>query len=257
MIAKLSKILAALGINAVPAAGWFFGGWTSGTTLLVYWFESVAAALFIAARILRHRKVTNHSGHTRYKPPGDPKTHGKPAPFLSHFLPVALIFSGAHAVFLAAILLLLTANGKDHIAGVNWNEVFSSCGLVILILLGSFLADLPSLSKKPFRWMEMVANRNISRVMAMHLALLFGLLAAGLMNSERGFFTVFVVLKTMNDLSAVLPQWEPKEAPGWLASLMNRIPSADPKYKNKNFEDFWKEEQSAEINRIAANEKPC
>jgi hypothetical protein len=42
--------LTLLAVNAIPAAGWFLAGWPAGTTLVVYWFETVAACAFVSAR---------------------------------------------------------------------------------------------------------------------------------------------------------------------------------------------------------------
>ena len=59
---QLARLLSSLGLNAVPAAGWFLGDWSAGTTLAVYWFENVAASLLIAARICLHRRVASKRG---------------------------------------------------------------------------------------------------------------------------------------------------------------------------------------------------
>ncbi|MDO3238305.1 DUF6498-containing protein, partial [Mycobacteroides abscessus subsp. abscessus] len=42
-------------VNVIPLTGWFIGGWSAGTTLAVYWFETVVASLFIALRALLHK----------------------------------------------------------------------------------------------------------------------------------------------------------------------------------------------------------
>jgi hypothetical protein len=36
-----------LAVTAVPAAGWFVQNWSAGTTLVVYWFETVAGCLLV------------------------------------------------------------------------------------------------------------------------------------------------------------------------------------------------------------------
>jgi hypothetical protein len=65
---------------------------------------------------------------------------------------------------------------------------------------------------------------------------------------------VFIFLKTMLNMSLVIPQWQPKTPPAWLSNLMDRIGS--PKYKNTNFSEFWKETDDQEAARVARNEKP-
>jgi hypothetical protein len=70
--------------------------------------------------------------------------------------------------------------------------------------------------------------------------------------ANRNFFGVFIFLKTMLNLSLVVPQWKPKTPPAWLSSMMDRIGS--PKYKNTNFSEYWKNTDDQEEARIARNE---
>lgn len=252
MPANLGHLLLALGINSVPAMGWFFGGWSPGTTLLVYWFENVAGALLIAARLARHRAVTDHAGHFKYRGTGRPHTTSQGS-FLSHFLRISLVFSGAHGIFLFAILGLLYANGKTEIAAVSWQETLSACGMVAALLALDFFLDWPRLRGWAFADMEALANRNLGRMAVVHLTLIFGMAAVAWSGHERAFFGVFVALKTLNDLSMALPQWNPERPPRWLCAVMDKIPAAKP---GQSFEEFWIADKHREIERRKANERP-
>jgi hypothetical protein len=254
---KLPHILTALGINAVPALGWFLGDWNSGTTLAVYWFETVVATLLIAARTLVHRRKVRVRGHFAYAS-NQPGFRGAPIPFLRHYLPVALAFSTAHAVFLVAIIFLLTQNGRGAEVRLNFSELGLGCLLILGFQLADFGLDLVRLKSRPFRWIEVMAERNMGRVLIIHMTLLVGMLVAAMTESSRGFFLVFVVLKTMNDLAMILPQYDPEEPPRWLCRLMDKVPNTGKKTlgKEETFADFWKRGKTEERARQAKNELP-
>ena len=61
-VTRIVHLLSLLAVNAVPAAGWFIADWSAGTTLVVYWFETVAASLFVVARIVVHQRLSPRRG---------------------------------------------------------------------------------------------------------------------------------------------------------------------------------------------------
>ena len=250
----LTQLLTSLGVNAVPAVGWFFEGWSSGTTLATYWFENVAASLFLALKILLHRRLVPCRGHFKYVARAEAK-RGPSGTYLSAFLPFSLIFSAAHGIFLAAIIGMLTAKGKGDLVGLDWHSLGVGCGLVLVFLTLDFLLDLPGLKNKTFFWIEQKADANMLRVAVVHLVIIFGMFAVAMTGSNQALFAVFVVLKTMCDLSTVLPQWNPEEPPKWLCKLMDKVPSAQ-EYKGLTFAEFWRKDKQEEIARRLANEKP-
>lgn len=225
--------------------------------LAVYWFETLASTLFIAARIVIHRRLVPCRGHflhaARSTGRGPRVSSGS---FLPHFLTINLIFSAAHGFFLGMLLLLLTLNGRGAEVGLDWHSVGLGCAGVLLFLATGFAMDLPGMRKRPFFWIERMADGNFARVAVMQLAIIFGLMAAAFTDAPRAFFGVFVALKTLNDLNAVVPQWDPAEPPRWLCWLMDKIP-ADPKivHKNESFAEFWKRDKAAEIARRRENER--
>ena len=250
----LIRSLSPLAVNAVPAIGWFLEGWSSGTMMLVYWFETVASTFFIAGRILLHRRFVPCRGHFPHA--GRSGTgQSSSGSFLSNFLTINLLFSAAHGFFLGMILLLLTLNGRSAEIGLDGHSILAGCGGVLLFLAVGFAMDLPGLRKRPFYWVERMAEGNFARIAVMQLALIFGLAVAAFTDAPRAFFGVFLALKTLNDLNAVVPQWNPDEPPRWLCWLMDKIP-ADPKAvrKGETFAEFWKRDKAAELNRRRANE---
>lgn len=248
-LAHVSTVLAAI---AVPLVGWFVGGWSGATTLVVYWAETLAICVFAWARVRAHQRLAPRRGHYRYQAPSSSKG-GKPSPFAPGFLLTAGLFSFAHGVFMAAIIFLLYRNGFRDVAEIDWRSVGLGCLSVVGFLLLDFLVDLPTLREWTFRDVELVANRGLSRVVVIHLTLILGLAGVAVTDAPDTLFGVFVVLKALTSLSWALPQWEPKQPPKWLSRVLNRVPNVHP---GERFEDFWASENAAELKRREANEKP-
>ncbi|MGB3481010.1 MAG: DUF6498-containing protein [Mycobacterium sp.] len=242
-----------LGVIAVPALGWFIADWSGATTLAVYWFETVAGCLFIAARILLHRRWNPRRGHFDYNAANTNRLSGQSMSFLSGFLLVSLAFSAAHGLFLGAILFLLNHNDVGELAHIDWGSVGIACLSVLAFLAVDFLVDLSTLGTWSFWQMEQTGNHALSRVIVVHLTLLLGFLGVALTGAADAFFGVFVALKSMAALSHVVPQWDPATAPKWLSGVMNRVPNVRP---GETFEDFWAKDRAAETSRRAKNEQP-
>jgi hypothetical protein len=256
----LPHVFTTLALNAIPALGWYFGQWNSGTTLAIYWVETVLSTLFIALRIAVHRRFLPVKGHYRYEPPQHNRRHGTGITYLRHFVPIALIFSAAHGVFLAVLFGILTANGRAAEVRLDPRALATGCGLVLLFQMADFLVDVSTICSRPFRWVELLAERNLGRVIVVHLTIILGLFAAAFYDSPRNLFVVFLILKTLNDLSGIIPQYNPDEPPRWLCRLMDRVPpsarSAPLSRKHATFRDYWIAERADERRRIAANEEP-
>ena len=248
---RIVHLLTLLAVNAVPAAGWFAGGWSAGTTLIVYWFETVAACLFVAARILAHRRWSPRRGHFRYQAPKSDRPRSQSS-FLQGFLVTSLVFSAAHGLFLGVILFVLDHNGQGDLAGVDWRSVKLGSLCILVALAIDFGVDLLGLRRWSFWQIEQTANRSLGRVVVVHLTLVLGMFAAA-MTDATALFGVFVVLKTLYSLSMALPQWEPATAPEWLSRLMNRFPSVRP---GERFEDAWAKDRADEVERRERNEEP-
>lgn len=244
--------LALLAVNAVPVVGWFAEDWAAGTTLAVYWFENVAACLFVAARAIGHARLSPRRGHFDYQPPAGDRRSADSS-FVKGFLVASLVFSAAHAIFLAVILLLLNHQGERGIADVDWGSVGRGCAIVLAILIIEFVVDLLSLRNWTFLQLEQTANRGLGRVAVVHLTLIFGLLAVAISGASDALFGVFVVLKTLYSLSWALPQWEPATPPRWLNRMMARLPKVRT---GERFSDAWVKDRAEEADRRVRNEQP-
>jgi Family of unknown function (DUF6498) len=250
-VTRIVHVLTLLAVNAVPAAGWFVEGWSASTTLVVYWFETVAACLFVSARIVAHQRLSPRRGHFSYKAPKSDRPRSKSS-FIHGFLVTSLVFSAAHGLFLGGILFVLDHNGQGDLAGVDWHSVKLGSLYVLIALAVDFIVDLLGLRQWSFWQIEATANRSLGRVIVVHLTLVFGMFGAA-MTDASALFGVFVVLKTMYALSTALPQWEPATPPQWLSRAMNRLPNVRP---GERFEDSWAKDRADEAERRDRNEQP-
>jgi uncharacterized protein DUF6498 len=251
-VTRIIHLLALLAVVAVPVVGWFAEGWSGGTTLVVYWFETVAACVFISARVLLHRRWAPRQGHFRYRAAVANRRGTQTSSFLAGFAVTSFGFCAAHAVFLCAILLLLRDDGKGELAHVDWRTAGFGCLVVLAFLVLDFAVDLVKLRRWSFSRIEQLAQRGLSRIVVIHLTLIFGLIGIAVTDAPDALFGIFVVLKTLAALSTALPQWEPTVAPGWLSRTMNRVPVRP----GARFEDSWTKGLEAESSRRERNERP-
>jgi hypothetical protein len=249
---RIVHLLTLLVVNAIPAAGWFMAGWSAGTTLVVYWFETLAACVFVAARIAAHQRMSPRRGHVSYQAPKSNRQRSQSS-FLQGFLVTSLVFSAAHGLFLGVILFMLDRNVQGDVAGIDWGSVRLGCLYVLTALAIEFAVDLLGLRRWSFWQIEQTANRSLGRVVVVHLTLVLGMFAAA-MTDFSALFGVFVVLKTLYALSMALPQWEPATAPDWLSRVMNRLPNVRP---GERFEDAWEKDRADEEERREKNEEPA
>jgi hypothetical protein len=244
-------LLTLLGVNAVPAVGWFADEWSAGTTLVVYWFENVAASLFISARIVGHQRLSPRRGHFRYLAPSADRRSTQTS-FVKGFLVTSLVFCAAHGIFVGVILFTLGRTGERGIAQVDWRAVGFGCVLVLVFLAIDFTVDVRRLRQWSFLQIEQAANRGLGRVVVVHLTIIFGLFGVAITGAPSALFGVFVVLKTLYALSTALPQWEPARPPKRLSRILNRLPNVRP---GQRFEDQWAQDRAAEAERRDRNEQ--
>jgi len=242
----LGRLLQVLGLNAVPVAGFFGEGWSSGTALATYWVEGVLVIPFLAARIALHRRRTRKRGH--YRAPGfsNQKADAPPAPLgsgtlLGGYLAVAIPFTLVHGVFLALLLFLFLPREFGPESSVSLPDLgMGTIGVLAFLVLG-FAIDLVALGDRSFRWMEVVTQRAMGRIFVVHMTILFGMGAAAFLHAPSALFGVFAGLKTLFDLGSAFPHRElALEPPRW-AKLLDRLPVKG----GESFADYWRRTELA------------
>jgi hypothetical protein len=232
----LIRALQLVGVNAVPAWGFFDDHWSASSTLIVYWFENIIATLLIAVRIVIHRRVTKKRGYFASK-----KSYNS---FLSSFLASSLLFTAVHGVFIAVIVLIIAKTGP-----ANRLDVEHGIAAVTAFLAFGLLVDLARIRNTSFAYIRQLTEHALGRVFVIHITILVGMMIAMFTGKTTAIFIVFVTLKTLLDIAGQTPQYDPTEAPRWLNAIM-------PKQNGKTFADFWRKDHAARIESAAEAELP-
>lgn len=253
---SLAQFAVALVRNAIPVWGFFRGDWTPATTLAVYWFETLIGSLLIALRMAIHRRLTGKRGYEVEQAPakitvssGGGASKTVRMGYATGFLVGALGFTLVHGIFLGVLLgFLLPEAGGGRVDPVMLRQ--GVLGITALLVLG-FLVDLVGLRQRPFAWIKGMAEAAFSRIVIVHLTIIFGMGAAILLNRTTTVFTIFVALKFLADVSAHTPQWRPKQAPAWMSRALNRVGG---RKGQEDFASYWKRTQADEDARAAEDE---
>ena len=122
---RLRSLLTAIGLNAVPAFGWFVADWSAGTILVLYWMEKLINTLFVAVRILIHRRIRPTKGHRDYQAPQTQASQNKGgrSTYLAAFLVPTLVFTVAHGIS----KFVSTGHRNQHARRVRYPEWKSTC----------------------------------------------------------------------------------------------------------------------------------
>lgn len=245
-IPGLGRLLQALGVNSIPAAGFFGEGWSIGTTLVLYWIETVVVILLVTLRIVLHRRWTKKAGHwgvdyTTTTGAGSRKQvrHGKTT-FLTGFLGVMIPFTAAHGLFVMAIAFLMLPQQGGEAAKVSFEDLkLGAAGMSAFLALG-LTFDLVGLRARPFAWIERVAQRAQGRMFLTHLTIIFGMGAMAYFEGPVGLFLVFAGLKLLGDLGGLFAKDEvalKPDPPKWLSGLDRLGRQKDGKTFTEHYRD--------------------
>ncbi|HEX4954015.1 MAG TPA: DUF6498-containing protein [Thermoanaerobaculia bacterium] len=255
-MAALLRLLQSLGLNAVPAAGVFFGDWSLSTAFLLYWVENLFTTFTTASRISLHYRWTHKLGHMRshiqQKGMMSASLRGGSV-LLAEYRSASLIFTLVHGIFMAALVL---AFFKEMPA---LSQVLQGVAAVAVLELVSFGYDYGSLRSWPFARLLDFTKRRLGRVFVVHLALIFGMGVAAMTNRPTSFFWVFVALKTLVDLANFLPaaKQDPNRPPGCVSWIGKVIPKSSTARgpKDESFDAFWKRETERDLALAARDEE--
>ena len=149
---RLRPVLTALGLNAVPAWGWFVGEWSAGTMLVLYWLETLIGTLLLACLIIIHRRIRPSKGHWDYRAPQGQasQTGSGRSTYLTAFLVPAVAFTVVHGIFLAALGFVAIKNNLSPEARVNVHDLLAGLIGIALFQSADFIFDLIWLRDRPF-----------------------------------------------------------------------------------------------------------
>jgi hypothetical protein len=256
----ISRVGNVLVLNGVPLWGVLAAQWPLGVALAIYWFENLFLILLIGLRIVLHRRATRKQGHynaaittatitTRARGKTAQRTTRSQGSFLLGFVTVAIPFTLAHGLFLVVILFLALPQLLGAAGQLELHFLRQGLMLAAAILLFDFLLDLRDLREQPFSWIRRLSELYLGRVLVVHLTIIFGMFALALFDNPLGLFVVFATLKTMVELSARLPQYDPAEPPAWLMRIMRYFSS------EADFVAYWRQERVAQQQREEQDER--
>ena len=249
---SLPRVLQVLGINSVPVVGLFFGGWSTATALLIYWFENLFSTLLVSLRIARHRRLTGKLGHSMASVSSAQRIRrsgGKGgSSFLRDFLITSLVFTMAHGVFLGVIVFLMFPESYPEEGKVDPGALQQGLLVVAGLQIVGLAMDLARLRDRPFSWIKQMADRLLGRVIVVHLTIIFGMWAMAWLGGPRGLFLVFAGFKTLVDVSTLAsssatPQEEP---PRWILGLIRRLGGTA---RAEEFESFYRQSHRQEMSQ--------
>lgn len=209
----LAPALAAIGINAVPAFGFFVNEWTIATTMLVYLLDNLIGVTLTSGRIwLLVDKQAKYDPANRPAgglPEGMALTvsTGKRTTkkysltssrneMLQGFMLTGYAFSLGVAVFIGVFIFLIFRIPVDA------NAIRTSLIWIGALHLGSFLNDLLFRRDSPMATAEVWVRQSLGRVLLLFLAVFVGIFVA--LWSNQAFFIPFMLLKFMADLEGPL-----------------------------------------------------
>jgi hypothetical protein len=225
-LSTITNAFSALGINAVPAAGFFGLGWGWETTMLLYLIENLVGIILVALRI-RLLAPAQEEVVGMSLPPAQP-VQGKKAgqkvqryawptangvlynrnELLKSFLLITGGFSVVTGVFIATLLFLMMKVTPDP------DALRSGLVGMLSFQLVALLSDVAWRRPLSLVYAEKLSEQSMGRVALLYLAVFAGVCAAPF--HSYGFVLPFIGLKTMVDvgqpIQALLERRKPVEA---------------------------------------------
>jgi hypothetical protein len=260
MLWTLLRALQLTGLNAVPLGTTALSGGTLATALVLYWWENLVGAAFVALRIALHRARTGKRGHYRRHLGLEMKSKVRvagraeavdaaPKTLLAEFAWAAGAFTLAQGVLLGLLLGKLFPDGTFERGALE-----GGFAAVLGLQAFGFALDLPGLGARPFLWVKTLTERSLGRVVLVQLAILAGAVLSAARPDPLRFLLPFAAAKTVSDLASWLPLQryvpDPERPPGWARGLARLAPRSE-----RSFEDHWRETALRERRQAAEDEE--
>jgi hypothetical protein len=228
----LRGIVTVLLVNAVPVVGVLRYGWSATNVIVLYWFENLLITALTCLRLLAHRQWTRKRGYWRTGQIGGIEINGKPvhAGLIGEYAMSSFIFTLAHGVFVGVIVMIFAQNYPDQpMWQVSLAQVERGVVAITAMLGIELLADLPTIRRRSFAEMKAFAQGRMSRIIVLHLAIIFGMLAMAVAHSPFGVLYVLIALKTLAEIGGVFARDRPPAAanpaqpPAWMLKAADRV----------------------------------
>ena len=260
---KAPPVALALLINAVPLIGVRYFEWSAINVLVLYWFENLLIAACTVVRLVMHRRWTRKRGYFRRSNRLGIRINDKPAEMglIGEYATGAFAFTLAHGVFVGGIALLVHQNYPDQAMWqLSWDQVLRGAAAIAVFLGIELLVDLTRIRGASFAALRDYAQGRMSRIVVLHLAIIFGMLAMAMSNSPMGVLYVLIALKTGSDLIGIAARGAPKIADGDTPPPAWTMKMADKLGKDKGgaagFLKQWQAEREKARKDAAEDEEP-
>jgi len=192
-----------IGANIVPLIGVLLFGWSIFMILFMYWLENVVVGIYNVLKIAKLKLRINPESESvkilKKKNEKSVKNLGSCAKavmiifFIFHFG----LFTFVHGVFVVAVFYPEGLHFADFASDGFWM-------FIVLMISHGFSYVQNFLGKKEYEKMNMgqVFVAPYSRVIVMHLVVIFGAICALQFGAPLGSLVVLIVLKTSADFAA-------------------------------------------------------
>lgn len=198
----MDQCLFVLVLNAIPLYGVRFHGWSGSTVVVLYWFENLLVAAFTCAIIALHRQLTRKRGHWRTGQLGT-QVNGKPSTrgLLGEYASLAFVFTAAHGIF---VWFFVNAHFAEAADAPFWEfspeQAQHGANAIAFTLATQFALTAASVRSRSFAWLKDYVEQRSSRVLVMHLTIIFGMFAMLMLHSALVVLYVLIALKTAWEL---------------------------------------------------------
>jgi MFS family permease len=212
---RIGAVVGALVGNAVPVAGIVFFGWSIGTVMLVICIEYLILALLATARMAWHQRRSGDPVHQdpvrrfealrRSYVPNERETPAQ-TPSATRMQAQWIFPAFIFLIFAAATPLAFVNKWPEHAA--LWLPGLAELGVATLALLlswgASFVSELPTLARRPFRAMAEEAGELQARAVSIALTIIFAGVAVGHFQNPWAWLPVQVLCKLLLDMKLAL-----------------------------------------------------
>lgn len=181
----LGRLLAALGVQAVPAGG-VLSGWSPATGLVLYWAEAVVGLLLTLAMIKLHEASVHEAGNIRARD-------------------VALVHGSGFLIFGVFFFAVLFIASKNHgLTPPSLDDLLLGIPCMVALAVFGFLLDVQGLRDRPASFVAARVDAMNARFGILWLVAFLGTFLMVVTEKPTAIFLVFAAAKGLHELSTVI-----------------------------------------------------